>query len=85
MTPRGSAVSWVASLVRNLFRGGRRDAELRSDIDTYVDMLVDEKIAAAGVIAHGPLSALVGIAAPGRERDWFARGDARRQHVYVCA
>ena len=46
MTPRGSAVSWLASLVRNLFRGGRRDAELRSDIDTYVDMLVDEKIAA---------------------------------------
>ena len=46
MTPRGSAVSWLASLVRNLFRGGRRDAELRSDIDTYVDMLVDENIAA---------------------------------------
>jgi putative ABC transport system permease protein len=46
MTPRGSAVSWLASLVRNLFRGGRHDAELRSDIDTYVDMLVDEKIAA---------------------------------------
>ena len=46
MTPRGSAFSWLASLVRNLFRGGRRDAELRSDIDTYVDMLVDEKIAA---------------------------------------
>ena len=46
MTPRGSAFSWFASLVRNLFGGGRRDAELRSDIDTYVDMLVDEKIAA---------------------------------------
>jgi len=46
MTPRGSALSWFASLVRNLFGGGRRDAELRSDIDTYVDMLVDEKIAA---------------------------------------
>jgi putative ABC transport system permease protein len=46
MTPRGSAVSWLASLVRNLFGGGRRDAGLRSDIDTYVDMLVDEKIAA---------------------------------------
>jgi putative ABC transport system permease protein len=46
MTPRGSAVSWLGSLVRNLFGGGRRDAELRSDIDTYVDMLVDEKIAA---------------------------------------
>ena len=46
MTLRGSALSWLASLVRNLFSGGRRDAELRSDIDTYVDMLVDEKIAA---------------------------------------
>jgi len=46
MRPRGSAFSWLASLVRNLFGGGRRDAELRSDIDTYVEMLVDEKIAA---------------------------------------
>jgi putative ABC transport system permease protein len=46
MTPRGSVLSWLVSLVRNLFGGGRRDAELRSDIDTYVDMLVDEKIAA---------------------------------------
>jgi len=46
MTPRGSVLSWLASLIRNLFRGGCRDAELRSDIDTYVDMLVDEKIAA---------------------------------------
>ncbi len=44
--PRGSTFSWLASLVRNLFSGGRRDAELRSDIDTYIDMLVDEKIAA---------------------------------------
>ena len=46
MTPRGSALSWLASLGRNLFRGGRRDAELRADIDSYVEMLVDEKIAA---------------------------------------
>jgi hypothetical protein len=46
MTPRGSVLSWLASLVRNLFGGGRRDADLRSDVDTYVDMLVDEKIAA---------------------------------------
>ncbi|HEU4688422.1 MAG TPA: ABC transporter permease [Vicinamibacterales bacterium] len=46
MTPRGSVLSWFVSLVRNLFGGGRRDAELRSDIDTYIDMLVDEKIAA---------------------------------------
>ena len=45
MTPRGSALAWFASLVRNLFRGDRRDAELRSDIDTYVGMLVEEKIA----------------------------------------
>jgi len=45
MTPRGSAVSWFVALVRNLFGGGRRDAELRADIDSYVEMLVDEKVA----------------------------------------
>ena len=45
MTPRGSAVSWFAALVRNLFGGGRCDAELRADIESYVEMLVDERIA----------------------------------------
>lgn len=34
------------ALVRNLFRGSARDAELRADIDGYVDLLTDEKIAA---------------------------------------
>ena len=61
MTPRGSAVSWLASLVRNLVRGGRRDAELRSDIDTYVDMLVDEKIAAGLAPAAARRSTLMEI------------------------
>jgi putative ABC transport system permease protein len=45
MRPRGSALSWFAALVRNLLSGSRRDAELRADIDSYVEMLVDEKMA----------------------------------------
>ena len=46
MTRRGSPLHWAYALVRNLFRGSRRDAELRADIDGYVDLLTDEKIAA---------------------------------------
>jgi predicted permease len=46
MTRRGSPLHWAYALVRNLFRGGPRDAELRADIDGYVDLLTDEKIAA---------------------------------------
>jgi putative ABC transport system permease protein len=45
MTPGGSVVSWLIALGRNLLSGRRRDAELRADIDSYVEMLVDEKIA----------------------------------------
>ena len=46
MTRPGSPLHWASALVRNLFRGGARDAELRADIDGYVDLLTDEKIAA---------------------------------------
>jgi predicted permease len=46
MTPPGSLLSWVAALARNLLRGGQRDAELRADIESYVEMLVDQKVAA---------------------------------------
>jgi putative ABC transport system permease protein len=46
MTRRGSPLHWAYALVRNLFRGSARDAELRADIDAYVDLLTDEKIAA---------------------------------------
>ena len=46
MTRRGSPLHWAYALVRNLFRGSPRDAELRADIDGYVDLLTDEKIAA---------------------------------------
>jgi putative ABC transport system permease protein len=46
MTGRGSPLHWAYALVRNLFRGSPRDAELRADIDGYVDLLTDEKIAA---------------------------------------
>jgi putative ABC transport system permease protein len=38
-------VHWAYALVRNLFRGSARDGELRADIDGYVDLLTDEKIA----------------------------------------
>jgi putative ABC transport system permease protein len=46
MTRRGSPLHWAYALVRNLFRGSARDRELRADIDGYVDLLTDEKIAA---------------------------------------
>ena len=46
MKLRGSALSWMRALVRNLSAGSRRDAELRADIEAYVDALTDEKIAA---------------------------------------
>ena len=46
MRLRGSVLSWLGALARNLLGGGRRDADLQADIDTYVEMLVDEKIAA---------------------------------------
>jgi putative ABC transport system permease protein len=45
MRLRGSVLSWLAALVRNLLSGRRRDDELRADIDSYVELLVDEKIA----------------------------------------
>ena len=46
MTPRGSLVQWFGALARNLLRGRRRDDDLRANIDGYVDLLTDEKIAA---------------------------------------
>jgi putative ABC transport system permease protein len=46
MTPPGSWPHWLGALARNIVRGGRRDAELRADIDSYVDLLTEEKIAA---------------------------------------
>ena len=46
MRPRGSLLHWLGALARNLSRGTRRDAELRADVDSYVDLLTDDKIAA---------------------------------------
>ncbi|MGQ0733801.1 MAG: ADOP family duplicated permease [Acidobacteriota bacterium] len=46
MRPRGSIWHWWRALAVNLFRGSRRDRELRADIDSYVTLLTDEKIAA---------------------------------------
>jgi putative ABC transport system permease protein len=39
-------VQWFGALARNLLRGRRRDDDLRANIDGYVDLLTDEKIAA---------------------------------------
>ena len=49
MTRWGSPLHWAYALVRNLFRGSVRDAELRADIDGYVDLLTDEKIDSASL------------------------------------
>jgi predicted permease len=37
---------WLRALAANAFRSTRRDRELRADIDSYVTLLTDEKIAA---------------------------------------
>jgi putative ABC transport system permease protein len=46
MRTRGSLWHWLRALAANLCRGGRRDRELRDDIESYLDLLTDEKIAA---------------------------------------
>jgi predicted permease len=46
MTPRGSFRHWLGALARNLFRGDRRDRELRAEVQSYVDLLTEEKTAA---------------------------------------
>jgi len=46
MRPTRSVVRWLYGLARNVVRGGRRDADLRADIGSYVDLLTDEKMAA---------------------------------------
>jgi putative ABC transport system permease protein len=51
MKPRGSSWHLLGALVRNLARGRHRDADLRADIDSCVDLLTDEKIA-SGLTPH---------------------------------
>jgi putative ABC transport system permease protein len=46
MTPRGSLLRWLRALARNTLRGTRRDNELRADVNSYVELLTEEKIAA---------------------------------------
>jgi putative ABC transport system permease protein len=46
MTGGGSFFHWVRSLVRNIFHGRTSDAELGADVESYVNLLTDEKLAA---------------------------------------
>jgi putative ABC transport system permease protein len=46
MKARGSVLHWMRALAANLFRGNQRDRELRADLDAYLNLLTDEKIAA---------------------------------------
>ncbi len=46
MSAGGSLVHWLRALAANVFRSSRRDRELRADIDSYLNLLTDEKIAA---------------------------------------
>ena len=46
MKPRGSRLHWGGALLRNLLRGRARDADLRDNVGSFVDLLTDEKIAA---------------------------------------
>src|SRR5262245_57065024 len=43
MTPRGSLLHWLRAIARNTFRRERSDNELRAEIDSYVELLTDEK------------------------------------------
>ena len=46
MSARGSFLHWLRELTRNLRHGARRDAELRDEVGSYLDLLTDEKVAA---------------------------------------
>src|SRR5687767_1166826 len=46
MKIRGSRLHWLRALVRNTLFGGARDSDLRAHVNSYVDLLADEKIAA---------------------------------------
>jgi predicted permease len=46
MTSRGSFMHWLLALARNLLNGRARDAELGDAVNSYVELLTDEKIAA---------------------------------------
>lgn len=43
--PGRGVFHWLSSLVRNLTRGDRSDAELDANVQSYVDLLTDEKVA----------------------------------------
>ena len=45
MTGRTSLFHWLRSLARNIFRRRTSDADLGADVQSYVDLLIDEKIA----------------------------------------
>ena len=46
MPPRGSFLHWLRQLVHNSIHPRRRDAELRADVASYLDLLTEEKVAA---------------------------------------
>jgi putative ABC transport system permease protein len=41
-----SALYWMRGLIRNLVRGGAEDRALSADVESYVELLADEKVAA---------------------------------------
>ena len=54
-------MSWLLSLIGNLFAGRRRDAELDEDVRSYVDLLADEKIAQGMPADHARRAALLEV------------------------
>jgi hypothetical protein len=46
MIARGSRLRWLRSLARNILNRRAGEADLRADIESYVELLADEKIAA---------------------------------------
>jgi putative ABC transport system permease protein len=46
MKIRGSRLHWLRAFVRNTLHGGAGDRDLRAHVNSYVDLLADEKIAA---------------------------------------
>lgn len=46
MKPSGSLFSWLRSLGRNVAKPSARDADLTAEVQSYVDLLADEKSAA---------------------------------------
>lgn len=88
MMARWSLLRWARGLARNVLHGAIRDADLRADVDSYVDMMTEEKVAAgmepaaarrAAVVEFGSVEAVKDETRSVQAGAWLVQGwqDAR--------